>query len=90
MIGYDLLAQYLLGYQSEQSLEEIVDLIAQRTRNYAKRQVTFLKKLQQYVIMSMSSSENYNDWIHKVQEFNLTTIDVHALAKALNQEVSQF
>lgn len=74
MIGYDLLAQYLLGYQSEQDLDEIVSLIKQRTRNYAKRQITFLKKLQVSIEKSIESDPNYSHWHYKIQEFNLTAL----------------
>jgi tRNA dimethylallyltransferase len=90
MIGYDLLAQYLLGYQSEQSLEEIVALIAQRTRNYAKRQITFLNKLQKSVIDSMLSSNSYGAWYYKVQECNLSEINVDILVGQVEEEIVQF
>jgi tRNA dimethylallyltransferase len=87
MIGYDLLAQYLLGYQSEQSLEEIVSLIQQRTRNYAKRQITFLKKLQSSVIESMKMEHSYSDWQYKVQECNLSTVDLDELIDSLRKRI---
>ncbi len=87
MIGYDLLAQYLLGYQSEQSLEEIVSLIQQRTRNYAKRQITFLKKLQNSVIQSMASDDRYSNWRYSVQECNLSAIDDAEFIDSLKEKI---
>lgn len=87
MIGYDLLAQYLLGYQSEQSLEEIVTLIAQRTRNYAKRQITFLTKLQKSVKDSMVT---YNNCSGKVIEFNLSNMNVPVVVEQVEKEIDQF
>jgi|SRR3989339_912806 len=90
MIGYDLLAHYLLGYQSEQSLEEIVVLIQQRTRNYAKRQITFLKKLQHSVIASMNSDQSYSDWHCKVQEYNLTQVRLNQIIDDVKKEILQF
>ncbi len=45
MMGYDLLLEYIQGNYSEYSFDDIISIIQQRTRNYAKRQVTFLKKL---------------------------------------------
>ena len=68
MIGYDLLTQYLLGYHADIDLDGVVDLIAQRTRNYAKRQITFLKKLQSNV---KKESEKLIE-LHEVHEYNLT------------------
>lgn len=44
LIGYDLLLDFL---QKEGSLKEVTEKIAQKTRHYAKRQVTFWKMLQQ-------------------------------------------
>ena len=87
MIGYDLLAQYLLGYQSEQSLEEIVSLIQQRTRNYAKRQITFLKKLQSSVIESMKNDHRHSLWQHKVQECNLTEVTLDQILADVQKEI---
>jgi len=49
MIGYDLLLNYLQGNFSEHSFEQVINTIQQRTRNYAKRQITFLKKMMQLV-----------------------------------------
>jgi len=76
MIGYDLLAQYLLGHHSEQDLADIVNLIKQRTRNYAKRQITFLNKLQVNVKKSIESDRNYSHWYYDIQEFNLTVLQL--------------
>jgi tRNA dimethylallyltransferase len=73
IIGYDLLAAHLLGHCSEQSLDEIIDLIAQKTRNYAKRQITFLSKLQRSVQKEIELDMLRKDC--KVQEFNLSQID---------------
>lgn len=73
MIGYDLLTQYLLGYHADSNLDSIVDLIAQRTRNYAKRQITFLKKLQDNV---RKDSKQGLLCLSEVQGFNLTHQDI--------------
>jgi len=83
MIGYDLLAGYLLGYQSEQSLEEITGLIAQRTRNYAKRQITFLKKLQKNIKESIVTSQQYAHWDYKVQEFNVSMSSLDVIVQSV-------
>jgi tRNA dimethylallyltransferase len=90
MIGYDLLAQYLLGYQADQSLDEIIDLIAQRTRNYAKRQITFLKKLTANI--EKDKAQHKNDQIRSsvVEECNLTLCDLSLYIKQLSERISQF
>ena len=90
MIGYDLLAQYLLGYQSEKDLDQVVDLIAQRTRNYAKRQITFLKKLQSNVIDAMLANEQYAQRHYKVQEFNITQSDLNMFINQVTCEIDLF
>ncbi len=87
MIGYDLLAQYLLGYQSEQSLDEIVALIAQRTRNYAKRQITFLKKLQKNIQDSMVA---YQNCVGKIAEYNLSAIEMNQIIEDVKKKIDQY
>lgn len=90
MIGYDLLMQYLLGYHAERSFDEIISLIAQRTRNYAKRQITFLKKLQKNVNESMLTGSNYSNWYYKIEEYNLTASNLDALLDRVKEEIAQF
>ena len=90
MIGYDLLAQYLLGLQSERDLQEIVGLIQQRTRNYAKRQITFLNKLQANVKKSMQQSQKHESWLHVVKECNLTLCDLSLYIKQLSDYASSY
>jgi tRNA dimethylallyltransferase len=85
IIGYDLLAAHLLGLCSEQSLDEIIDLIAQRTRNYAKRQITFLGKLQKNIQKDMKLDEQWNNC--KVEEFNLTILDKQNIIDEIKQGV---
>lgn len=46
IIGYDLLHAYLTG-QTDLSLEQTTQLIAQKTRNYAKRQHTFWRMMKE-------------------------------------------
>lgn len=45
IIGYDDLLRALQGEEENFSLDKVIPVVQQRTRNYAKRQVTFLKKL---------------------------------------------
>ncbi len=73
IIGYDLLAAHLLGYCPDQSLEEIIALICQKTRNYAKRQITFLSKLQRSV---QNALKDFQCQESKVVEYNLSKTSV--------------
>ena len=90
MIGYDLLAQYLLGYHAERDLKEIVDLIAQRTRNYAKRQITFLKKLVTNIKKDQANHQNDEIQLSQIEECNLTLCDLSLYIKQLSERISQF
>lgn len=45
LIGYDDILNYLDSDQSEQDKEQLIEIIAQKTRNYAKRQITFGNQL---------------------------------------------
>lgn len=85
MIGYDQLAQYLLGYACDQSLDEVVGVIQQRTRNYAKRQITFLNKLVSSVKKDQAGHQNTEIQSSGVECFNLTESDsgdlIHRIKK---------
>jgi len=87
MIGYDLLAGYLMGDLSELDFSEIVSLIQQRTRNYAKRQLTFLKKLSKNIQFDCKkiSIEKF-----EVEECNLTLCDLSLYIKQLSERISLF
>lgn len=45
LIGYDDILEYLEGEKKERQLDTLVNGIAQKTRNYAKRQITFGNQL---------------------------------------------
>lgn len=51
-IGYKEIVE---GMKTGQSLEEISEIIKQRTRNYAKRQITFFKRMEHYHYISPES-----------------------------------
>ena len=54
-IGY---AQIIKFLQEKQSLEKTIELIKQDTRNYAKRQITWFKKLYNAKIIKADESDN--------------------------------
>ncbi len=56
-IGYKEVAE---GIANNQSLEEIKELIKKNTRNYAKRQITFFKRMQNHVYLSPNEATAEN------------------------------
>ena len=82
IIGYDDIILYL---QNDLAItkEELIERIAKKTRNYAKRQLIFLnmlqKKLKQHCAASLET--------YKVAEINLTNLDVDLYIKQLSEQV---
>ncbi|MFQ6724215.1 MAG: tRNA (adenosine(37)-N6)-dimethylallyltransferase MiaA, partial [Clostridia bacterium] len=59
-IGYREMAQYLLG---EITHDKSIDLIKQHTRNYCKRQLTFMKTIPQLILLELEQARL------KIEEF---------------------
>ena len=57
LIGYDDIITYLKEPNAFANVQELADLIAKKTRNYAKRQICFSKML----IKSLHENEHQND-----------------------------
>ena len=64
-MGYskDLVSMQGIGYKEVveglalgQSVEEIKNIIKQNTRNYAKRQITFFKRMKNHILLDPSSN----------------------------------
>ena len=87
IIGYDTILRYLDGNQDIQELE---NEIAQDTRHYAKRQVTFLKKLIKQIETSISEDENL--WAKQclVEQINLTLYEHGLYIKHLLNTLRKF
>lgn len=79
IIGYDLLHAYLTG-QSELSLEQTEQLIAQKTRNYAKRQHTFWRMMRESLVPHLTSPS-------RIAEISLSLQDSYT---SLNTIVDDF
>jgi len=62
-IGYKELLDYING---EIKLEEAIEIVKQKTRNYAKRQLTYFKKMKNAVFIDYN---NKNEVILKIKEF---------------------
>lgn len=70
IIGYDDIIHYLQqSAHSEVEFDELIQIIAKKTRNYAKRQITFGTYLMDNLQKALS---DYNDTRSVCREFNLT------------------
>lgn len=87
MIGYDVLIGYLSGHYQEQDYNEVVDLIAQRTRNYAKRQLTFLKRLIEHVTKDEEKLMGEDRQASSVKIYNLTTLTTQEIVQDMIQNM---
>ena len=66
-IGYKEFIPYI---KNQSSLKECVDLVKQHSRNYAKRQLTFLRSMKDIIFVDVENIENaVNKLTKEVQEF---------------------
>ncbi len=82
IIGYAELIGYL---KHAYDLKQAIDLIAQRTRNYAKRQETFWRMLKKEVFCAQKET---GDSCGKITEFDLTYPDDDLYIKQLLEDIS--
>ena len=87
IIGYDTILRYLEG---DQSFQELENEIAQDTRHYAKRQVTFLKKLINQLEISVIQETEV--WAKQclVEQINLTLYEHGLYIKHLLNTLRKF
>jgi tRNA dimethylallyltransferase len=78
MMGYDLLLKYL--QDDEMTIAKIIARVQKLTRNYAKRQITFYKKLKKQLVGG-TQEENR---VGFVQECDLTFCDLSLYIKQLS------
>lgn len=77
-IGYSELIEYL---KKRSTLEEAVELIKQRTRNYAKRQETFWRMIKRLIVDA--DRQNGHIPMGVIQELDLTNPDLNLYIKQL-------
>ncbi len=65
-IGYKEVISYLLG---EVSYEKMVDLIKQHSRNYAKRQLTFLRGMENVNYVDVEDNDSLNNMTEKIKRW---------------------
>ncbi|HSW75629.1 MAG TPA: tRNA (adenosine(37)-N6)-dimethylallyltransferase MiaA [Candidatus Saccharimonadales bacterium] len=76
LIGYDDLLE-------NKNDHDVTPIIQKKTRNYAKRQIIFLHKLQQQLQQALNSG----DLVGCVQEINLTLYDVCLYINGLSEQI---
>lgn len=70
LIGYDDILNYLEGAKDEQSYAQLIEVIARKTRNYAKRQITFGTQLVNHLEKSLLENSDSGS---ACQQLNLTS-----------------
>ena len=83
LIGYDDILNYLDASKPE-SKEKLIETIAQKTRNYAKRQLTFWKMLEKK--LAPLSKKDLQSILETV---NLTDTDIGLYIKRLIKEIEK-
>lgn len=89
LIGYDDIIQYLRQTNPSQSMEDLIATIAQKTRNYAKRQITFWTMLKKKLI-AVGHKENDQVMLPGIKTFDLTLRDLDLYIKLLLQELNLY
>ncbi len=87
LIGYNELIDYHTKVGENKDLNQVVNTIQKRTRNYAKRQHTFWNMLEQELKTATFSKKHAVGCIESV---NLTFSDLHLYIKELLQRLSIF
>lgn len=87
LIGYPEIIAYLrereLGVLPDDAYEQLVEKISQKTRGYAKRQVTFWKSLAKRLKKSDPEAKH----VKKIEEINLTLTPIDLYIKQLSTEL---
>jgi tRNA dimethylallyltransferase len=87
IIGYSDIIDYLSGDQSEPSKAAMIRIVQQKTRNYAKRQMTFWRKLEKDLKHEQKMHEKKSAQHCSVQGINLTLLDVDLYINQLLKKV---
>lgn len=85
LIGYSEIFDYLLTKKTEQDFSAMVDKISAQTRQYAKRQFTFWRKLEREI----KKESQYTDTsIGSLEAVNLTNVEIHLYINELLKQLS--
>lgn len=86
LIGYDTIISYCDGDIDKQ---ELVRIIAQKTRNYAKRQITFWRSFKEKIEAAQKEQLSSGAKSVTIQEFDLTHGEVGSYIKLLKSELQR-
>lgn len=84
IIGYDCIFEYLDGNMSK---DDMITLIQTRTRNYAKRQITFWRSFKRKLMDAYTTYKHQSKKPAKIIELNLTHDDAGRYIKQLKNEI---
>jgi tRNA A37 N6-isopentenylltransferase MiaA len=85
LIGYNQIFDYLLSNKSDKDFQAMVDTIATETRQYAKRQHTFWRKLEREINKEKKYTGKYVGCLEVV---NLTKVKINLYINELLQRLS--
>lgn len=87
IIGYADILEYLSSDLSPEMMKAMIHSIQQKTRNYAKRQMTFWRKLEKDLMREQSLHEKNGLQSSEIAAINLTLLDVDLYIKQLLKKV---
>jgi len=79
LIGYAEIFEYLQSSKTKKDFSHMVDRISAQTRQYAKRQFTFWRKLEREI----KKEKQYTNYVGCLEKVNLTDIDIHVYSSDL-------
>ena len=91
LIGYDTIVDYLRGDKRPEQLEETIQIIQKKTRNYAKRQVTFWRSFEEQLqeAVKKASIDEANGRVQtKIETIDLTLSDPEVYIEKLVKYLS--
>lgn len=85
LIGYNEIFDFLLSKQTKNDFSLMVELISAQTRQYAKRQFTFWRKLEREI----KKEKQYNGtYIGCLEAVNITNTDIHMYISEVVKKLS--
>jgi tRNA dimethylallyltransferase len=85
LIGYNDIFDYLVSKKTDKDFSGMVEHISAQTRQYAKRQFTFWRKLEREI---KKENQYTNTYIGCLETVNVTNTDIHAYISDLLERLS--
>ena len=89
IIGYDDILSYLAENKNQRDKERLIETISQKTRNYAKRQMTFWRMLERQLEKALAAHDDLVIAKSELITFNLTLSDLDLYINQLMQKLKQ-